>query len=94
MAQEPDHWIRTNWKYTDLEGKRVEFTIPYATHSEQGVGTFMCRQHGETGEMEIFIRLPLSLSNGQIQSVRYCLTERGASQIQKHPNPQVADFRL
>jgi len=91
---QPDYWIRTDWKYADLEGKRVEFTIPYVTHSEHCVGTFMCRQHGETGEMEITICAPLPSLPGSFREVRYFLSESGARQIQRHPNPQVADFRL
>ncbi len=94
MAREPDYWIRTNWKQTDLEDKRVEFTIPYATHSEHGIGIFMCRQHGETGEMEIIICAPLPSPPGSFREARYYLSESGARQIQRHPDQSVADFRL
>ena len=86
-------WTKSKWSYDDLNGKSVEFRIPFETGIVHEVGKFLVRQNPD-GLLAIDISTD---KPGNFWGVRvftrYPLTQFAANRIERHPN-QPDDFLL
>ena len=86
--------IKTDWKRTELDRKRVEFEIPAKGGSVRGIGQFWVRENPDGLLFIDIVTDTQGRSWAERVQTRYHMPQAAARRIVRHPDSTVADFLL
>lgn len=91
-------WVKTpQWMYHHLHDKWVQFRFKADLGGMErvvsGIGRFFVYQHGsDRSKLSIEIQIDAPAGQG-VRQIRLSLSQTIADKIERHPQPQIADFR-
>lgn len=92
-TRQPSPWVKSNFTLRDLHGQTVEVRFTGPQHVEEWIGKFLVRQN-PAGKLRIEVCILIEATPQKAVLRRYWLGQHGADKIERHPNPEVAAFRL
>jgi len=87
-------WVSCRWKLSELNQQRVEFSTDPQHTIQDGIGEFLVRQRPD-GRMVIEISVDVTGPKANERTDhRWILDQEQADAIIKHPNPDIAVFKM
>jgi uncharacterized protein (DUF1778 family) len=93
VAQAKTIWVKSKWSMEELDNQNVEFRLTAPRLQVTGLGKFLVRRNPR-GELAINICAITEATRHQITEARYYIGQAAADKIERHPNANVAAFRL
>jgi hypothetical protein len=92
-AQDPVPKVNCKFTAKELNKQQVEFTFHESNRAETWMGTLLART-ATAGKLKIELCITIQATLARAVVRRLWLTQYAANRIERHPDPQIAVFRL